>query len=185
TGSPAASKSPAVPGAASDTGDLAGFWAFVLDAVGRVSPFTRAYLVELRPVSFANNTLVIGYGPDFADRLGLVDNARTRELLQAALTEAGYRDVQIKFVKVQSAPAPASQPTSTAPATATTPASAPSPSPPVTAPASPRTVPSSPARQPAASPAVLSVEDFKNDPLIRRALEIFRGQIVSVRASGA
>jgi hypothetical protein len=32
------------------------------------------------------------------------------------------------------------------------------------------------------APAPLSTEDFKNDPLIRRALELFRGQIVSVRA---
>jgi hypothetical protein len=30
--------------------------------------------------------------------------------------------------------------------------------------------------------SVLSKEDFKNDPLIKKALEIFKGTIVEVRA---
>jgi len=32
-----------------------------------------------------------------------------------------------------------------------------------------------------AEPAKMSVDDFKNDPLIKKALEIFKGTIVEVR----
>jgi hypothetical protein len=32
------------------------------------------------------------------------------------------------------------------------------------------------------SPMPFSKDDFKNDPLIQKALEIFKGQIVEVRA---
>jgi hypothetical protein len=145
-----------------------------VEAVGRVSPFTRAYLLELRPVGFANNTLLIGYTPDFSDRLGLVDNARTHQLLQTALREAGHQNVHIKFVKTSAATAPTAPPAEAAPAT-----------PPAAAtPAAPgSTEPAAAASPGRATAAPLSGEDdFKNDPLIRRALEIFRGQIVSVRA---
>ena len=47
--------------------------------------------------------------------------------------------------------------------------------------AKPAAAPASPAREkPAAVP--YSKDDFKNDPLIKKALEIFKGQIVEVRA---
>jgi hypothetical protein len=36
--------------------------------------------------------------------------------------------------------------------------------------------------QAAAAPSKFSKEDFKNDPLIKKALEIFKGTIVEVRA---
>jgi hypothetical protein len=32
------------------------------------------------------------------------------------------------------------------------------------------------------TPLAMSLEDFKNDPLIQKALEVFKGQIVEVRA---
>jgi hypothetical protein len=39
-----------------------------------------------------------------------------------------------------------------------------------------------PARREAPTPVKLSKEDFKNDALIQKALEVFKGQIVDVRA---
>ena len=36
--------------------------------------------------------------------------------------------------------------------------------------------------EPAREPAATRLDEFKNDPLIQKALEIFRGQIVEVRA---
>ncbi|MFM7100431.1 MAG: hypothetical protein ACKO3N_04610, partial [Verrucomicrobiota bacterium] len=76
------------------------------------------------------------------------------------------------------------------PATPATPAAtpappAPRPAPPA-APASPRPDDRRPAGKPAAAPGpiLLSKEDFLNDPGIRDALEIFKGQIVEVRAPG-
>ena len=59
-------------------GDLAGLWTSLVDAVGRASPFTRSYLLEAHPVSFAKNLFTIGFAPEFEDHLSLVDNSRNR-----------------------------------------------------------------------------------------------------------
>ena len=67
----------------------------LIEAVGRVSPFTRSYLVDANPVSFEKNILVIGFDPEFEDHLGLVDNARNHVLLQTKLAELGHSNCQI------------------------------------------------------------------------------------------
>ena len=161
-----AAVAPAPPAeAAPVSADLAGLWAKLVEAVGRVSPFTRSYLVDANPVSFENNILTIGFDPEFEDHLGLVDNARNHVLLQTKLAELGHPNAQIKFVKTEASAVRAPQPSPTAlkrndgGATAS---SAPA------AKAKPVSVP-------------FNKDDFKNDPLIQKALEIFKGQIVEVR----
>ena len=69
--------------------------------MGRASPFTRSYLLEAHPVSFAKNMLIIGFDPEFEDHLGLVDNARNHTLLQTKLAELGHANAQIKFIKAE------------------------------------------------------------------------------------
>jgi len=152
---------------------LADLWAKLLEAVGRVSPFTRSYLLEGHPVSFTNHVFVIGFDPEFEDHLSLVDNARNHALLQTKLLELGHPNFQIKFVKAESparrVPAdPAALPVQSVPS---------------------QTKSSGPVRS-AAPPLVkerlgsipFDKDSFKNDPLIQKALEIFKGQIVEVRA---
>jgi hypothetical protein len=167
----------APPGSA----DLAGLWAKLVEAVGRVSPFTRSYLVDAQPVSFGKNILTIGFDPEFEDHLGLVDNARNHTLLQTKLAELGHANAQIKFVKIEASAIAAKQnegvgvqsrdvrdcSTDTLkrelqqakPAASAVPAAKSKP-----------------------APVTFDKNDFKNDPLIQKALEIFKGQIVEVRA---
>jgi len=156
---------------------LEALWAKVVEAVGRVSPFTRTYLLEAHPVSFTKNLFTIGFGPEVEDHLGLVDNSRNHAMLQTKLQELGHANVQFKFVKAEAPegrralagagkePAPV--------AVSKTPAPIPAPRPPGT----PVVVIK---EKPTAVP--FSKEDFKNDPLIQKAPEIFKGQIVEVRA---
>ncbi|MGA2786857.1 MAG: DNA polymerase III subunit gamma/tau [Verrucomicrobiota bacterium] len=152
--------------------DLAGLWIKLVEAVGRVSPFTRSYLVDAQPVSFEKNILAIGFDPEFEDHLGLVDNARNHTLLQTKLAELGHANVQIKFVKTEASAARTPQPAKIA-------------SP---APAAPKPIeggtPAAPKPVAKEKPAAVAFNknDFKNDPLIQKALEIFKGQIVEVRA---
>ena len=158
--------------------DLAGLWTGLVEAVGRVSPFTRSYLVDAQPVSFEKNILTIGFDPEFEDHLGLVDNARNHTLLQTKLAELGHANTQIKFVKTEASAIAVKQNAG------------------VDVQASARSA-DSPKRElqqakpvaaavPAAKSKPASVpfnkNDFKNDPLIQKALEIFKGQIVEVRA---
>jgi DNA polymerase-3 subunit gamma/tau len=141
-------------------------WQQILEAVGRASPFTRTYLIEARPIDFERGVLTVGFDPEFADQLDLVNNARTHALLQTKLKELGHPDAQIKFVRAE-APAP---PLATPPPPAA-PAPAMEPAPQRAAPAALRK----------SAPIKLTAEEFKNDPLIQRALELFKGTIVEVR----
>jgi DNA polymerase-3 subunit gamma/tau len=138
----------------------------LLEAVGRASPFTRTYLLEAHPVSLDKNVLTIGFDPEFEGHRAMADTARTHSLLQTKLGELGHPNVQCRFIQAEAPACPAP----------------PSPEPPP----APKTRAGAPAA--AAAPAkekpasvTMSQEDFKNDPLIRKALEIFKGQIVEVR----
>jgi DNA polymerase-3 subunit gamma/tau len=171
----AESPTPAAEAPASN--DLETLWARLVESVGRASPFTRSYLLEAHPVSFAKNILTIGFAPEFEDHIGLVDNARNHTLLQTKLGELGHHHAQFKFIKAE-------PPAHRAPAVVETPAT------PVAAAqpkaSAPPTSKPAPASAPAAKEKPTSVpfnkDDFKNDPLIQKALEVFKGQIVEVRA---
>jgi len=145
------------------SGDLAELWTRLIEAVGRVSQFTRTYLLDAHPVSFVQGVLTIGFDPEFEDHLGLVDNARNHTLLQTKLVELGHANTQIKFIKAEAPAGLVTKPAATAPAAS-----------------APTTV--TPAVVKPAAPVTFNKSDFKNDPLIQKALEIFKGQIVEVRA---
>jgi DNA polymerase-3 subunit gamma/tau len=154
-------------------------WRHLLDAVGRISAFTRSYLLEAHPVSFAKNLLTIGFDPEFEDHIALVDVARNHTILQTKLTELGHPNVQIKFIKAE-APASWQRPSEGATAVAVSPAALPKQEPPGAS-AVIASAPSVPVKDKPA-PVPFNKDDFKNDPLIQKALEIFKGQIVEVRA---
>jgi DNA polymerase-3 subunit gamma/tau len=150
--------------------DLAEIWAKLLEGVGRVSQFTRSYLLEAHPVSFARNLFTIGFDPEFEEHIGLVDNPRNHTLLQTKLSELGYPNTQLKFIKAET-PKPLVQ----APENPPTPDLV-----------TPRTP--GPTRSAAPSPpkerlvhSSFDKDSFKNDPLIQKALEVFKGQVVEVR----
>jgi DNA polymerase III subunit gamma/tau len=160
------------------SGDLAELWGKLIEAVGRVSQFTRTYLLDAHPVSLAQGILTIGFDPEFEDHLGLVDNARNHTLLQTKLAELGHANSQIKFIKAEAPAGLAPKPAAPVPA-----AGAPS-NDAAAVPAAPKPgagATAAPAKAKSA-PVAFNKSDFKNDPLIQKALEIFKGQIVEVRA---
>ena len=176
------SAAPAEPPA---PGDLETLWARLVEAAGRASPFVRSYLLEAHPVSFAKNVLTIGFAPEFEDHIALVDNARNHTLLQTKLSELGHPNSQFKFVKAerpanrvlpQAIPEVAATLTAGVPQTVVAVSGAPAAAPGKSAPA-----PTQPAREKPAS-VPFNKDDFKNDPLIQKALEVFKGTIVEVRA---
>lgn len=160
------------PAGADELGTL---WSQLVEAVTRASRFTGGYLINAHPVSFAKGLLTIGFDPEFEDQMGLVDNARNHTLLQTKLAELGHANSQIKFVKAEASirPAPAAAPAAAAATAAATAA-------PAAKPAGSKSAPA-PGREKSVS-VPFNKDDFKNDPLIARALEVFKGQIVEVRA---
>jgi len=165
--------SPTLQPIAGGGADLTSLWRDLLEAVGRASPFTRGYLVEAHPVSLEKNVFTIGFDPEFSDHIDLVNNQKTHAILQTKLGELGHANAQIKFVKAE-APAGWAE------------AKAAAPHPPTPAPvrsnAGVTATPPAPSRQEKSAAIPLNAEEFKNDPLIRQALEIFKGRIVEVRA---
>jgi DNA polymerase-3 subunit gamma/tau len=129
-------------------------WAYALEHLGKVTPLAKSYLVGTRPLALRGNVLVVQFDPEFADRKEFANHPRNIEILQAKLKEKLRMDIALKFEvgEISAAPAPK--------------ASAPAKS-------------GAPTR--VAEPAKMNVEDFKNDPLIKKALEIFKGTIVEVR----
>lgn len=157
--------------------DIVALWDQVVDAVSRVSPFTRSYLLEAHPVSFNNGVFIIGYDPEFSHHLSLVDNSKNHGLLQTKFKELGQGEVRVKFiesaepegwVRRQATVLSAPEPTKTA----------------TTSNGNSSGAPAAKGEEKKAKTSVepVRIEDFKNDPLIKKALEIFKGQIVDVRA---
>jgi DNA polymerase-3 subunit gamma/tau len=172
-----ATSTPAAPIEAAPSGDLETLWARLVEAAGRASPFVRSYLLEAHPVSFAKNIFIIGFPSEFEEHIALVDNARNHTLLQTKLGELGHHNAQFKFIKAEPAahrvPVVVETPAPAAPA--------PQPKASTPAPSKPTAASAQPAKdKPASVP--FSKDDFKNDPLIQKALEVFKGQIVEVRA---
>ena len=150
-----------------------------MEAVGRASPFTRTYLLEAHPVSFEKNVFTIGFDPEFEDHIGLVDNARNHTLLQTKLARTRPSERADQVHQGRGARAAAATPADRQHRRARSDQT-------------PRAKAGARCRQSAAAPAApakeklasvpFSKDDFKNDPLIQKALEIFKGQIVEVRA---
>jgi DNA polymerase-3 subunit gamma/tau len=157
--------------------DLAALWANLLDAVGRVSGFTRSYLIEAHPVSLNKSLFTIGFDPEFADHITLVDNSRNHTLISTKLAELGHHGMQVKFVTANRPEGfDAPQPVAKAPEAATPQKTAP-----VKLPEQKNTTQAAPASERVPQP-VFNKEEFKNDALIKKALEIFKGQIIEVRS---
>jgi len=152
---------PPPPRTAAPAGGLQGealetLWASLVEAAQRASPFLKSYLVEAHPVSFARNVFTIGFDPEFAHHVGLVNNAKNHALLQTKLHELGHGHPQIEFVVAdrppqRQAPTAAKEPNGGA------------------------------AKSAAVKSATPDPATFKNDPLIQKALEVFRGTITEVR----
>jgi DNA polymerase-3 subunit gamma/tau len=146
----------AEPAPASRGSSVEEAWAYAVEHLGKVTPLAKTYLVGTRPRGLQGNTLVVEFDPEFADRREFVNTGRNIELLQSKLKEKLRLDVALKF-EVAATGSPVAPP------------------PPV---AKPAVRPAAPVIAP---PVKVSAEEFMNDPLIKKALDIFQGQIVEVR----
>lgn len=158
----------------SSTDDLLAVWRRLLGLVGQASPFIKSYLTHAHPAGLTKTVFTIGFDPAFADNMGLVDIPKNHQLIQAKLQELGYANVGVKFVLAES-PYPREQLAPEAPIEAPQPVAAKAATP----------APAAAPKRDKPAPIVMSEDDFKNDPLIKKALEIFKGQIVEIRTSAA
>jgi DNA polymerase-3 subunit gamma/tau len=178
---PAAEGAPAGAPLAGVPAELTALWSALLAGVQRTRRFLHNYLLKAFPVSAEREQLTIAFPPAQAGFIPLVDTAANREVILGELRALGWREPRLKVVQAEPPAAPAAQ---TGEATAQ---AAPPPGPPPAAAAAPAA--ESEAAAPVAAPAParsgyvnLDPANFKDDPLIREALEIFKGRIARVVA---
>ncbi len=158
---PAAAAAPLVPIIA--PGDKDGLLAALLAKL----PFSqRTMLSDGQAISLTAKLLTIGIS---AEHFSFLDPKRDEPILTAKLSELGVGDVSVKLV-----PLAATAPPGPGPGPASSAASRPAPAakPPEPRPAKP-------------APVQLDKDAFRDDPLIKQAVEIFKAQLIAVRAPGA
>ncbi|MBR90985.1 MAG: DNA polymerase III subunit gamma/tau [Verrucomicrobiales bacterium] len=149
--------------ATTPAGDLAALWPELVRRAGELQPFAAGYLTEAHPVSLDNGKATIGFAPEFADQMDLADNPKFQRTLAKSLEQMGHPGLEIQFVR---ADRPADwESLSTQPASTS---------------AEPHESGASTTPKPPEGP--VDTDEFKNDPLIQKALEVFKGQIVDVRS---
>jgi DNA polymerase-3 subunit gamma/tau len=158
----AVAEPPPAPAYSTSSEQVQAIWAYVHEHFAQAAPLGREFLNQGRPLKFDGKVFTIGFDPEFKSAMEFLNSPRFRAVLQTKLREFLGHDVGLHFELAEDTEleTPKSeQPVPEAPAPV-----APSPKP------------------PAAAPSSRDPKDFHNDPLIKKALEIFRGQIVAVRA---
>ena len=141
--------------------DLPTLWAAMLESLG---VFSRAYFQEAFLKSMEGDGVTIGFPQAFAPQMELANTKETNQSLLAVLDKAGH---SLRTVSYVIADRPADWVPQAMAVTGATEAAA--------EPATNTEGESLPPKGP------INKEEFENDPLIQKALEVFKGQIVDVR----
>jgi DNA polymerase-3 subunit gamma/tau len=156
----------AQPAAAPTPAPAAGpaLWASLMDCLG---PFVKGNFAEAHLDSVERGVLSIGFPPGQENALELANNPKTLKALKAKMAELGHDVREVRLVKADTpanwaAPAPVVQEKSTPQSSQAL-----------------KAQPETPKPKPPEGP--VNMDEFKNDPLIKKALEVFKGHIVDVR----
>jgi hypothetical protein len=141
---------PVSPVAEDKTVDYEAVWQKTIDQIRTRRPLIRSWVESAKALGIEGRFFVLGFPPEQKTAMESVASPRTRDFLEALITEISGQDWKLKFILKEGLPV------------------APLPEPPATP-------DEAPARKKGDSQAM-----FKDDPLIREALEIFKGEIKTV-----
>ena len=141
--------------------DLSTVWAAMLDTLG---VFSRAYFQEAFLKSIEGDDVTIGFPEDFAPQMELANSKETNQSLIAALSKAGHSIRTVSYVIAE-------RPSDWIPSAIDAPGASEG----VVEPAT------NAGGEPLPPKGPINKEEFENDPLIKKALKVFKGQIVDVR----
>ena len=141
--------------------DLSTVWAVMLDTLG---VFSRAYFQEAFLKSIEGDDVTIGFPEAFAPQMELANSKETNQSLIAALSKAGHFIRTVSYVIAE-------RPSDWIPLAMDAPGASEAAVEPAT----------NAGGEPLPPKGPINKEEFENDPLIKKALEVFKGQIVDVR----
>ena len=139
--------------------DLKALWGGMIESLGM---FSRAYFHEAFLQSVENGVATIGFPETFAPQMELANTKDINQTLIESLGKAGHAVERVQHVVAE-------RPADWAPLNLQTGSGTPDDA------ADGASDISKPPKGP------IDIEEFKNDPLIKQALEVFKGQIVDVR----
>ncbi len=160
------------PSAPASEVDLPKLWHALLKKVSKENPFLHSYLADGQPLEIKGQVITVGYPISQADQMEMVDNKKNHEALEDFLKALGYPDLKIRLIKsdqLRELEKPiASTETSEAPPSSGS-----------------DFEPQGNSDQPSnGAPKVpIDQEEFLNDPLIKEALEVFKGRMLKVESS--
>ena len=137
------------------TDDLPTVWKNLL---GALSNFKRSYFQHAFPLSLGKGVLTIGYPEAHSAQMDLADDKETNQQLTNALAKLGHTVDHVVYNVAE--PPEDWKPAEPVPVTP---------------------VESEPKGEKPVAGEKVGMAEFKNDPLIKQALEVFKGQIVDVR----
>ncbi|MGC8742874.1 MAG: DNA polymerase III subunit gamma/tau [Verrucomicrobiia bacterium] len=158
--SPVASNTTA--GGAKQPSSLEELWSEVLKLAKKNSPFLLNCLKHCEPLSLEDKELTIAVGEEID--IALLDVDKNRKMICGILADLGQQDCDIKFIKKSGSAVVEEK---KAEVEKKIPQS--------------KQVIAPPALEEAVEEKPLSAENFKDDPLIKDALERFRGKIVNIK----
>ena len=129
---------------------MAAVWAKAVQLVSARRPLIKTWIESARLLGTEGRNLLLGFAPDQKTIMESLSRPANRTFLEALLKEMTGTDWSVKLNLVEGLP-PASPPEETQAET-----------------------------KPGKSKPNDSLDTFKNDPLIKEALEIFKGEIKSV-----
>ena len=163
---PAKPPSDSAPLLSESSQTIEAIWQVLMAQLPHSEGLLRAALQQSRAESWSRDTLTIAHPPD-----AYLDTARNISTLKAVLQTITGKMVTFRFVVSESrlVSEPAASVVGTAASTRQS------------ARPSAAEVKPTEAKPKAAAPILLNKDDFLNDPLIRQALEVFKGRIMEVR----
>ncbi len=127
-------------------------WKQLLEQIAKPFPMLKSSLMEGRLLSVGKDLVVIGFDPEFELQKELVDTPKNREMIQSKIREITGKMMTIKVGFADDPSIPQGDET-----------------------------PSSPSIPASSRVSLDDAKKFEDDPLIKKALEIFKGQIVEIR----
>ncbi len=135
-------------------------WHDLIEQVTHAAPLAGRYLVDAKPLLVSATSVTIGFDPEFADELENIDVPRNRKALQKVLSRFLHRDITVNFkvmAEGETLPGDIKLPAGHA--------------------ASARAKKEKPS-----DPAALTAEQrWIRDPVVRKVLEEFNGEIIDIR----
>ena len=146
-------------------------WNKLVLHVGKENPFLHSYLADGHALEVKGKVITVGYPPSQVDQMEMVDNKKNHQAIESYLETLGHPDCKVRFVKSDNLQPKEKQPLP-APTTART-----------NGKANTSDQPGEEDIPPGAPKVPIDPEEFLNDPLIQKALEVFKARMLNVESS--